>query len=150
MSLSVKPELVSIAELIPHAGSMVLLDEVLAFDPEAILCRAALNPADNHPLSRDGRLPATALAEYGAQAMAVHGGLLAEPGSPPRPGRLVALGRLELAVADLDQPAQLLVRATRLGGDEAGQLYDFDIEAEGRQLASGRATVMFADAGEGS
>ncbi len=126
---------------------MVLLHEVIDFDSEQIQCRAACDPAADHPLAREGRLPATALAEYGAQAMAVHGGLLAEPDQPPRPGRLVALGKLELNLDFLEQATTLTVSATRFGGDEAGQLYDFEVLAQNQCLARGRATVMFADGG---
>ncbi len=137
-----------IAELIPHGGDMVLLHEVINFDHEQIECRADCDPAAGHPLASAGRLPATALAEYGAQAMAVHGGLLAEPGQPPRPGRLVALGQLELNVDSIDQATTLSVTATRFGGDDAGQLYAFEIHANDQCLARGRATVMFAHSGD--
>jgi predicted hotdog family 3-hydroxylacyl-ACP dehydratase len=141
------PELLKadIARLVPHAGTMVLLDELISHDDQAIHCRAELVLDDQHPLVRKGRLPATALAEYGAQAMAVHGGLLAEPGSPPRPGRLVALGQLDLALDALARPVTLEVHARCLGGDRAGQIYEFEVLAGEQWLARGRATIMFAD-----
>ncbi len=133
-----------IASLVPHAGRMVLLDEIVCFDPATIHCRAMLNPSDSHPLAVDGHLPATALAEFGAQAMAVHGALLA-PGTPPRPGRLVALGQLDLAVGRIDATTVLDIHATRLGGDDAGQMYAFEVRVGKTSLARGQATVMFAD-----
>jgi predicted hotdog family 3-hydroxylacyl-ACP dehydratase len=137
-----KPE---IAKLVPHAGTMVLLDQVISHDQESIDCYALVEPGAHHPLARDGRLPATALAEYGAQAMAVHGGLLAPAGTPPRPGRLVALGQLELAVDAISEPTALAIRASCLGGDPSGQMYQFEIRSGDQWLARGRATVMFAD-----
>ncbi|TVQ29169.1 MAG: hydroxymyristoyl-ACP dehydratase [Wenzhouxiangella sp.] len=150
MASHLNTDTVCIADLVPHAGSMVLLHEIVDYDSEQIHCRAHCDPTADHPLAHDQRLPAAALAEYGAQAMAVHGGLLAEPGSPPRPGRLVAMGQLELAVDSLDQATELSVRATRFGGDDAGQLYGFEVHAGERCLASGRATVMFAATGNDS
>lgn len=134
-----------IARLVPHAGSMMLLDQVIGHDQQTIHCRAQLLPDDQHPLVRNGALPATALAEYGAQAMAVHGGLLAEPGTPPRPGRLVALGQLALSIDALAHPSTLDIHARCLSGDRAGQIYEFEIVDGDKSLARGRATIMFAD-----
>ncbi|AKS43365.1 hypothetical protein [Wenzhouxiangella marina] len=135
----------SIADLVPHAGRMVLLDELVDVDSEGIHCRARTGVPADHPLALDGRLPAEALAEYGAQAIAVHGGLLGDADAAPRPGRLVALGRLALSVSGLDQDTELNVTAQRLAGDEDGQIYDFRVEdAQRRLLAEGRATIMFA------
>jgi len=139
-----------IADLVPHAGSMVLLDEIIDHDTQHIHCRALIDPAAGHPLAVNDCLPATALAEYGAQAMAVHGGLLADPESPPRPGRLVALGQLELAVDTVNEPVQVDVFGERLGGDESGNLYQFELRDGSKWLARGKATVMFVDAGSAS
>jgi predicted hotdog family 3-hydroxylacyl-ACP dehydratase len=138
-----KREDIHIADLVPHAGSMVLLDEVVDYGPDHIHCRAAIDPAASHPLAEHLRLPATALAEYGAQAMAVHGGLLTEPGTPPRPGRLVALRQLDLAVDGLDRAVEVDVFGYRLGGDDSGHLYTFEVRHHQTLLASGKATVMF-------
>ena len=140
----------TIADLIPHAGSMVLLDEIIAHDTSSIHCRARFRPNDQHPLAIAARLPATALAEYGAQAMAVHGGLLEPVGTPPRPGRLVALGQLDIDIDELTEDTVLEVHATRSSGDRAGQIYHFSVHDQQRQLASGQATVMFVDHPESS
>ncbi len=136
----------SIAELVPHAGRMVLLEDIVEHDAEHILCRARTGPPGEHPLALDGRLPAEALAEYGAQAIAVHGGLLSSQDTAPRPGRLVALGQLSLSCSSLDRDCSLTVRARRLAGEANGQIYDFEVsEADHGLLAQGRATIMFAD-----
>jgi predicted hotdog family 3-hydroxylacyl-ACP dehydratase len=135
---------IDIASLIPHAGRMVLLDTLIAHDAGQIQCRAKLDPRD-HPLASQNRLPATVLAEYGAQAMAVHGGLLAEPGTAPRPGRLVALSELDLAVEFIDQPCSVEIQAECLDAGNAGQIYRFEVRHGQNCLARGRATVMFAD-----
>jgi predicted hotdog family 3-hydroxylacyl-ACP dehydratase len=56
---------------------MCLLDEVGGWDDEAIHARSASHRAAGNPLRSDGQLRAVHLCEYGAQAMAVHGGLVA-------------------------------------------------------------------------
>jgi predicted hotdog family 3-hydroxylacyl-ACP dehydratase len=66
-----------IEQLIPHAGGMCLLERVLAFDDTGLHAQSDAHRDPAHPLRRDGRLSALHLCEYGAQAMAVHGGLLA-------------------------------------------------------------------------
>jgi len=136
----------SIAELVPHAGRMVLLDDIIEHDGDHILCRARTGPPGEHPLASDGQLPAEILAEYGAQAIAVHGGLLNNLETAPRPGRLVALGRFLLYCSSLKRDCRLAVRAQRLAGDSNGQVYDFEVsDVENGLLAQGRATIMFAD-----
>lgn len=122
---------------------MVLIDEVTSHDDARISCRAETGPLDRHPLGRKGRLPASALAEYGAQAMAVHGSLLAGTDAPPREGRLVALPELQLAVSALDEPTELVIHAERIGGSAVGEVYEFRVLGHDSLLARGRATVMF-------
>jgi predicted hotdog family 3-hydroxylacyl-ACP dehydratase len=84
------------------------------------------------------------LCEYGAQAMAVHGGLLAQrDGNTAAPGLLVSLREVKLHVARIDDlPGDLDVCAQRLlAGVEAMQ-YAFRVEHAGVVLAEGRAAVM--------
>lgn len=126
---------------------MVLIDEVVSHDASRITCRAETGPLEDHPLGRKGRLPASALAEYGAQAMAVHGSLLAAKDEPPREGRLVALPELKFHVSALEAPAELIIHADRIGGSAAGEVYEFRILSDDTMLASGRATVMFPHTG---
>jgi predicted hotdog family 3-hydroxylacyl-ACP dehydratase len=130
--------------LIPHQGEMCLLDGVRAWDAASIhaFSRSHRDPAN--PLRRDGRLAALHLCEYGAQAMAVHGGLLASSnGGRARPGLLVSLRAVELSHACVeDCDGEIDVHAQMLHADAAGWQYAFRIEHRGETLASGRAAVM--------
>jgi len=134
----------AIAGLIPHAGRMCLLDTVVAWSDGEIECRSDSHRDPAHPLRHGGALAAVHLAEYGAQAMAIHGGLLGRAaGAPVRRGLLVTLRDLKLAVARIDDiAAPLVVRARRLLANPDGQLYAFEIAADGQALASGRAGVI--------
>ena len=61
-----------IMELIPHQGTMCLLDSVLACSAEGITCAACSHLSPDNPLRRDDRLGAVCGIEYGLQAAALH------------------------------------------------------------------------------
>ena len=134
----------AIEALVPHAGTMCLWDEVLAWDDATIRLRACNHRDIAHPLRSDGRLRAIHLCEYGAQAMAVHGGLRArEAGGVARPGLLVALRAIVLHVDRIDDLAGPLEGvAEQLADAPASQQYAFRIHHAGTLLAEGRAAVM--------
>ena len=133
----------AIAARIPHQGSMCLLDAVLAWDSGQIHCRASSHRQPDNPLRAAARLGAACGIEYAAQAMAVHGALLAPEGAPPRPGYLASVRSVQLAVDRLDDlPQDLDIVAERLSGDEHNILYHFRVEHAGNLLLSGRAAVM--------
>lgn len=135
----------AIEQLIPHADGMCLLDGVTNWDEQSIHCRSAGHRDPGHVLRREGKLAALHLIEYGAQAMAIHGGLLAATdGTRARDGFLALVRTASFAVARLDDiPADLDISATRLIGGEQGWTYEFSACAEGRSLARGRVAVMF-------
>ncbi|MGY1458577.1 MULTISPECIES: phosphotransferase [unclassified Luteimonas] len=137
-----------ILALIPHQGAMCLWDEVADFDASRIHLRAHNHRDPAHPLRSGGMLRAVHLCEYGAQAMAVHGGLRArDSGGGVRPGVLVALRGVELHCARIDDlDGALEGEAELLMEGEASQQYAFRIRHAGVLLAEGRAAVVLADA----
>lgn len=137
-------EEVVIAGLVPHAGAMCLLDRVLDWDERGATVATQSHAARGNPLKRNGRLSALCLCEYGAQAMAVHGALVARAaGRPLRPGLLVSLREVKLAADNIDSlPGELLVSVERLAGGDAGRQYRFTVSHEGRRLAEGRAAII--------
>ena len=133
--------------LLPQRGAMVLLDAVVAHDDARIVCRASTHRAPDHPLRHGDRLPVWAGIEYAAQAMAAHFSL--GRGIPGRAtlGLLGALRDVQSCVNRLDDiDGALLVAAERLSHDAAGSIYAFRVtgESDGRELLSGRATVVQA------
>jgi predicted hotdog family 3-hydroxylacyl-ACP dehydratase len=135
--------------LIPHQQGMCLLDRVVAWDEACIHAASSTHRDPAHPLRRDGVLSAVHLCEYGAQAMAVHGGLLAaRAGGRARPGMLVSLRAVELGCTALeDYPGELQVHAGVLHADAASWQYEFRVEHAGTVLARGRAAVMLQPEG---
>ena len=133
-----------IAARIPHSGSMCLLDGLLGWTADTVRCRASSHRDAAHPLRSPGGLLSPVAIEYASQAMALHGGLLAAPGSQPSAGFLATARNVNLHVSRLDDvPGLLLVTAKRLAGAEATALYHFELHDEGgRLLVDGRATVV--------
>lgn len=133
-----------IAHHIPHQGSMCLLDCVEVWDQQRIQCRASSHRTADNPLRAFSRLGAVCGIEYAAQAMAVHGALLAPPGSiRARAGYLVSVRGTQLHVPRLDDiVADLLVEATCITRSENNILYQFSISAAGHLLLDGRVAVI--------
>jgi len=133
-----------IAGRIPHSGSMCLLERLDGWDAEVIRCSTTTHRLADNPLRTAGGLLAPNLIEYAAQAMALHGGLLAAEGSTPSAGFLASARNVRLAIARLDDiDGALHVQARRLSGDERQILYEFAVNADdGRTLAEGRAVVV--------
>ena len=132
------------AHLIPHAGGMCLLDAVLAWDADTLHASSESHMRRENPLRGPHGLHAVHLAEYGAQAMAVHGALLARARGveAARPGMLVSLREVQLQVEYVPRSGRLDVHAQCLYADDAGAQYAFRVEHGGRLLASGRAAVI--------
>ncbi|GAB2627370.1 phosphotransferase [Novilysobacter erysipheiresistens] len=137
-----------IAALIPHQGEMCLWDEVVEWDASSIRLRTRRHRDPANPLRSGHRLRAVHLCEYGAQAMAVHGGLRAgEGGGVARPGVLVALRGVKLMVARIDDLAgEIECTAQVLVEGESGQQYAFRICHADTLLAEGRAAVILLPA----
>jgi predicted hotdog family 3-hydroxylacyl-ACP dehydratase len=134
----------AIAALIPHQGSMCLLDRVVEWDADRIVLATTTHRAHDNPLRLDGRLRAVHLCEYGAQAMAVHGGLKAQAdGKTARPGFLVSLRDVKLQLDFIDQLADELLVSARCLLDGAGSWqYSFEVTHDGAPIASGRAAII--------
>lgn len=132
------------AHLIPHAGGMCLLDAVLGWDQTTIHAIGESHARTNHPLRGPRGLHAVHLAEYGAQAMAVHGALRARArgATKVRPGMLVSLREVVLSIEYVPADGRLDVHAECLYADESGAQYAFRVEQAGRLLATGRAAVI--------
>lgn len=130
--------------LIPHAGTMCLLDEVVDYDAVRLHARSASHRRADNPLRADGMLHAVTLCEYAAQAMALHGALQARGAhSAARPGWLVALRDVMLGVERVDDlPGKLQVYVESLLALADSRQYGFRVEHRGRVLAAGRAAIM--------
>ena len=134
----------AIAALIPHRGSMCLLERVIEWDAEHIVIATHTHRSPDNPLLSVGRLRGVLTQMQGAQAMAVHGGLLARAADArAAPGMLVALREVELLRAYAEDLAgSLRVAAQRLIGGQEGSQYRFTVHHGAELLARGRAAIV--------
>jgi predicted hotdog family 3-hydroxylacyl-ACP dehydratase len=134
----------AIARLIPHNGSMSLLDTVDAFDAHHIHCSAVSHRHLTNPLRENNMLHAVCGVEYAAQAMAVHGALLAtNSSSEPRGGRLASVRAVEFFTDRIDTvEIKLDIFATLLLRDDNSMMYEFTISTPHQTLLQGKATVI--------
>lgn len=109
-----------LAELLPHAGDMILLDAVERFDEDSV---------DTHLLVRaggllsaaDGSLPAWVGVEIMAQSVAAFAGCHArQAGEPVALGFLLGTRNYQCNVETFPVGARLRVRATRSLQDDNG------------------------------
>ena len=129
---------------IPHQGRMCLLDSVENWDPQRISCRSGGHRAADHPLRAHGRLGAACGIELAAQAMAVHGALIAESAAvKPAGGFLASVRGVRLYVSRLDDvQSDLICDAVRIAGGGGTALYEFALRSAAMRLMSGRAAVV--------
>ena len=134
---------------IPHQGDMCLLDEVLTWNPVRVQCRSSTHRDAANPLRAHNRLAAVCGIEYAAQAMAVHGALLASRINSPTQramvaGYLASVRNVNLYADRLDDiEGDLVATAELVTGDEHTVLYDFTVSTGERVLLAGRATIVF-------
>jgi len=130
-----------IAALLPHSGAMVLLERVTAWDGDRIACGTASHRALDNPLRRCDRLSALCGIEYAAQAMALHGALVA--GTASRQGLLASLRAIKVHAQRLDDiPGELTIAADCRLRQAAGFIYGFSLRGGGALLLEGQAAVV--------
>lgn len=133
----------AIAKIIPHAGSMCLLDGVLECNAERIRCISGTHRNIDNPMRSGNKLLALCGIEYAAQAMAVHGILGGLIDKTPRAGYLVSLRDVSYKTMRLDTlQDDLIIDAEKLMGDTERIIYQFSIHTGTEKIMSGRATVV--------
>jgi predicted hotdog family 3-hydroxylacyl-ACP dehydratase len=119
---------------------MVLLDRVLTWDRDRIVCAATSHLDAANPLRHAGRLAAVCGVEYALQAAALHGALLAEQRQPA--GYAASLRDIVLHVGFLDDPGPLRVTAVLALRENFGMVYEFAVDsAADAPLLHGRFSI---------
>jgi predicted hotdog family 3-hydroxylacyl-ACP dehydratase len=134
-----------IENLIPHKGAMCLLDRVLTWDDARIRLATRSHRDSTNPLRSAVGLRAVHLCEYGAQAMALHGALLAQTRqrTAVQHGVLASLRNVKLCCDFIHElPHELIVTAECAQAGDTLLQYLFRVHHDNTLLAEGRATVV--------
>jgi predicted hotdog family 3-hydroxylacyl-ACP dehydratase len=134
-----------IENLIPHKGAMCLLDRVLTWDNAGIRMATRTHRDNTNPLRSTLGLRSVHLCEYGAQAMALHGALLAQSRQHAafQNGLLASLRNVKLYCVFIhDLPNELIVTAECGQAGDTLLQYLFRVHHDNVLLAEGRATVV--------
>ena len=131
-----------LAELLPHAGDMILIDQVLSFDEEQIHTRLTVTPSGlfNRP---DGSLPAWVGIELMAQSVAAYAGCRArQKGEAVELGFLLGTRKYECNVEHFPAGAELTIHGLRSLEDDNGMgVFECHLTGSGIQ-ASARLNVF--------
>jgi predicted hotdog family 3-hydroxylacyl-ACP dehydratase len=109
-----------IAELLPHAGDMILLDAVLRFSEEDVETRLTVRPGGLFNQA-DGSLPAWVGIELMAQSVAAYAGCQArQTGVPVALGFLLGTRNFQCNVECFPAGSELHIQAQRSLQDDNG------------------------------
>ncbi|PLP99067.1 ApeP family dehydratase [Cupriavidus pauculus] len=132
-----------VGELVPHAGAMRLIDELLEADATHGVARATVRPTQL--FVDDAGMPAWIGVEYMAQTIAAWAGMQArEAGRSPVPGFLLGTRRYVSDVPAFAAGSVLTIRvqlemAGEVAADGALSMFACTLTQDGREVA--RATV---------
>ncbi|WLG62903.1 hotdog family protein [Pseudomonas sp. FP1762] len=131
-----------LAELLPHAGDMILIDAIERFDDEQIFTRLTVKPDGLFNLP-DGSLPAWVGVELMAQSVAAFAGCHArQKGNPPELGFLLGTRKFECNVAAFVAGSELTIHGLRSLEDDNGMgVFECHIHGDGIH-ASARLNVF--------
>ncbi|RBL81682.1 3-hydroxylacyl-ACP dehydratase [Streptomyces cavourensis] len=130
-----------IASLLPHAGNMILIDEVLAHDADSLTARAVVRPC---PYSLpDGSLPPWLGLELMAQAVGAWAGCQARlAGTEVKLGFLLGTRRYECHADTLPAGAVLTIPIKRGFIDDVGMsIFECELHHGDRLLAAARLNL---------
>ena len=138
-----------IESVVPHRGTLLLVDRVLDWDDESI--RTELRVRHDDPFGADEGMPAWVGLEYMAQTIAAWAGCRARAaGRAPRIGFLLGTRRYECAVAHFaaGSTLQLEARCEMLGDNGLGMFACRILEA-GIEIATANLSVYEPDEASG-
>ena len=131
----------TMAELLPHAPPMILLDRVVAYDEDFI--HAAVTIRKGTPFFADGEVPSYIALEYMAQAVGAWNSLQArQHHKKPKLGFLIGSRRLTLDVPSFIEGLLLDVYGQAVYKDEEMASFDCWIEVQGQRVVSAALNVF--------
>jgi predicted hotdog family 3-hydroxylacyl-ACP dehydratase len=132
-----------VADYLPHRPPMLLIDDILDVTGDRIVCRTTIHP--DCVFAIDGRVHASAMIEFVAQACAIFVGVRsARDGDPPRLGLLLGCREITFAVNSFAVGDRLTIEATKIFGEH--RLAAFTCTVSRGDVECARLQLSVADA----
>lgn len=123
----------SLVELLPHSGKMVLLDRIVDYDDNSLTSELIVR--GDGLLGDERAVPAWAGIEYMAQTIGAYAGLMAKRrGEPIKLGFLLGTRRYAGNVAEFEVGSTLIVRADKIMQDNNLGVFDCRILGVGVEI----------------
>ena len=133
-----------IEELVPHAGAMVLLEELLEWSAGHARCRLKIR--EGAPFVREGRVESAVTIEYMAQAVAACLGYEALlGGGGVRVGMIIGCKRFEAHADQLQVGDELEVDVKCIQGNEALSHFEGRVTRAGAVFSDALLTLFHAE-----
>ncbi|MEM1153042.1 MAG: hypothetical protein AAGI44_02810 [Pseudomonadota bacterium] len=133
----------AIDELIPHTGSMCVLDTVQRWDQDSIVCTSNRHHSEDNPLRESAELCCEVLLEYTAQAAAVHAALVGAGIGSDRTALMGAVKRLHLHQRVVEPSIEtLLVSANAQLQSRDGAIYQVAVHGHDTPLITARIVLL--------
>ena len=114
-------------EVVPHAGRMVLLRNVVRHDRQGTVCDVEISPSSM--FLGEGGVPVLVGLEYMAQTVGAYAGMISRSlGEPNRIGFLLGARRVDIFTQSFQVGQILNICAKRIWGE--GELFAFDCTVE--------------------
>lgn len=131
----------SVEDVVPHRPPMLLLDRLVAWDGERVLCEVRIGEGTRF-LAADAMVPAVVGLEYMAQAVAAFAGLKARAaGGEPRLGFLIGCRELLLGTDGFRPGDVLEIEAKHVWGETEVGSFACQVRRAGAVLVTGALTV---------
>ena len=122
-----------IAELIPHSGSMILLDKIVEFDEHSL--SAELVVRNYALLGHNKKVPAWVGIEYMAQTIAAYAGIHSKKlGEPIKLGFLLGTRRYTSNIDSFDIGTALTIKITKIIHDDKLGVFECKIYGTGIEI----------------
>lgn len=129
--------------LIPHKGSMCLLDKVEQWDQQTVACISMSHHLPHNPLLEDGQLNAMVLVEYAAQAAAIHASLTGAGIGGTHTALIGAVKALKLHCRSVAPSQKILtVVAQSILQSGGGAIYQIEVRAQDALLVEARVVLV--------
>ncbi len=125
----------NISELLPHDGDMVLLDRVIEFDQDSMICQTTVR--DDGLFGDEHTVPAWLGIEYMAQTVAAHDGMMCKiAGRTINLGFLLGTRRYLSNVDSFSTGLLLTITVKRIMQDQGLGVFDCQVVGDGVDISA--------------